>query len=136
MKPLVLLLVLCGCTLIDQNTFNPRARDAPVAPPAPVVAVAPVVPGPPPLVVIGPTATGYADVLIKAVASAKARKAGVVFDVVEVQKPDAAADATLGANAVAVARLIVGQGVPPDRVRLVARPEVGGVAGEVRVFVR
>lgn len=125
-----------GCTLVDQNTFNPRAGDAPVVPVPAVAAVAPAVPGPPPLLVIGPGATGYADALGKAVALARARKAGVVFDVVEVQRQDAAADAALGANAAVVARAIVGQGVPADRVRLVVRPDPMAAPGEVRVFVR
>lgn len=126
--------LLAGCTLIDQNTFNPRAGDVPVVPPAPPIAPAPT--GPPPLAVIGPGATGYQDVLGRAVDAARARKADVVFDVVEIRRRDAVADEGLGANAEAVARAIVGRGVAPGRVRLVVRPEASGAAGEVRVFVQ
>jgi hypothetical protein len=127
---------LAGCTLIDQNTFNPHAGDAPVIPPAPKpVAAVPQV-GPPPLLVIPPGSTGYAAPLQQAVAAARARKPGVLFDVVEMQPSDRVMDAPLGADAAAVARLIVAQGVPAANVRLAARPERDAKAGEVRVFVR
>lgn len=131
--PIALAAALAGCTLIDQNTFNPHAGDAPVVP-KPAVPQPPP-PGPPPLLVIGPAATGYADVLGRAVDSARARKPDVVFDVVEIRRKDAVADDSLGANAAAVAEAIVARGVAPDRVRLVARPEAAGAPGEVRVFV-
>ena len=131
--------VVGGCTLVDQNTFYPGASAAPVIPPAPVAAVAPPVPsGPQPLLVISPgaKAADYGGVLRKAVASARARKADVVFDVVEMEAPDAAGDTVLGAGAAGVARSIVGAGVPPARVRLDARPDASAVAKEVRVYVR
>ena len=128
---------LGGCTLIDQNTFYPGAGAAPVIPAAPVKVVAPVTPGPQPLLVIAPNAKpdDYAAVVKKAVDGARARKADVVFDVVEMEKPDAAADAVLGEAAVQVAEAIVQQGVPPARVRLDARPDESAIAREVRVFV-
>lgn len=131
--------LLGGCTLIDQNTFNPNAGAAPVIPAAPVAAVvAPAPSGPQPLLVISPNAglADYAGPLRKAVASARARKAAVVFDVVEMERPDLAADAVLGAAAAGVARAIVAEGVPPGRVRLDARPDASAVAKEVRVYVR
>ena len=124
---------LPGCTLIDQTTFDPHAADAPVIPPAPAPPP-PAPPGPPPLVVIAPGATGYADTLAKAVSSARARKAEVVFNVVEIEPSDATVP--VGTDAETVARLIIAQGVPAARVRLVARPEAGGRPREIRVYVQ
>lgn len=128
-----LALLAGGCTLVDQTTFDPHAADAPVVP----VPAKPVPPpaGPPALVVIEDAAARtYGDALSKAVAAARARKPGVVFDVVEIVPPDAAEP--VSADAVAVARAIVAQGVPVSQVRLVARPEAGRPKGEVRVYVR
>lgn len=127
---------LAGCTLIDQNTFNPRAGNAPVIPPAPKTVVAAPLIGPPPLLVIEPGSSGYDETLRKAVAAARARKPSVLFDVVEMQPPDLAADAPLGQDAAKVARLILGQGVGNGNVRLAARPEAGVRPGEVRVYVQ
>ena len=137
MKPaaLGLAVALGGCTLIDQNTFNPHAGDAPVIPPAPKVAAKPVPVGPPPLVVIPPGSTGFEPQLRQAVAAARARKPGVLFDVVEMQPTDLAAEAPLGTAAASVARVIVAQGVPAANVRLDARPEAEVKPGEVRVYV-
>ncbi len=135
--PLVLALSLSGCTLIDQNTFNPQAGAVPVIAAPPAVAVAPVLPGPPPLVVIGAADPAeYGDALRKAVAAARARKPDVMFDVVEVQPATAAGDAAIGARAAGVARVIVAEGVAPGRVRLVARPDAGATVQVVRVYVR
>lgn len=138
-KPTLLLaaVLLTGCTLIDQNTFNPNAGLAPVIPPAPKPPPPPA-PGPLPLLSVSPGANpaDYAAALRKAVAAARARKPTVVFDVVEMQPPDTAADAPLGAEALAVARSIVGEGVPPARVRLAARPDAAAPAREVRVYIR
>ena len=102
MRPAALALVVAlgGCTLIDQNTFNPHAGDAPVIPPAPKVAAKPVPVGPPPLVVISSGNTGFEPQLRQAVAAARARKPGVVFDVVEMQPTDLAVEAPLGTAAV------------------------------------
>ena len=128
---------MAGCTLVDQNTFDPTAGKAPVIAPAPVVAT-PAPAGPTPLLVISPTAGAaeFGPALRKAVASAVARKALVVFDVVEVEAPNTAGDAPLGGAALAVAREIVGAGVPPARVRLDARPDATSPVHQVRVFVR
>lgn len=128
-----LLLLLGGCTLIDQTTFDPKAAQAPVIPPAPPAPPGPP-PGPPALVVIAPGATDYRASLDRAVMAARARKPDVVFNVVEVQAADAVVP--VGTDAVAVARAIVADGVLPDRVRLVARPEAGGRAREIRVYVQ
>ena len=139
MKMVVVLGVLAtaGCTLVDQNTFDPTAGKVPVIDPAPVV-LAPAPAGPLPLLVISPTAgpAEFGPALRKAVASAVARKPLVVFDVVEVLAPDTQADVPLGTAALAVARTIVGEGVPPTRVRLDARPDAASPAHQIRVFVR
>ncbi len=132
----MLLFAAAGCTLVDQNTFNPHAGDAPVIPPAPVVAAAPPRIGPPPLLVIPPAATGYEPTLRQAVAAARARKPGVLFDVVEMQPLDPPPDAPIGRAAAAVAHLVAAAGVPQANIRLAARPEAGVTPGEVRVYVR
>lgn len=127
---------VAGCTLVDQNTFNANAGRAPVIPAAPKPP-APVV-GPAPLLRIPPTAkpAEYVEVLRKNVAAARARKATVVFDVVEMQPPGVDADGPIGTEAAAVGRMIVDQGVPPVRVRLAARPDADATPREVRVYVR
>lgn len=130
---------LPGCTLIDQNTFNPAARAAPVIPRPPVVAAVAAPPGPPPLLTLRP-GQPVQDAVRQAVAAARRRKADVVFDVVamlpsaETGLDDQAASP--GAEAGTVARAITAQGVPPARVRLFARPEAGLAGREVRVYVR
>ncbi len=134
--------MLPGCTLIDQNTFNPAAGAAPVIPRAPIVAAAPVSSGPPALLTLRP-GQPYQDAVRQAVAAARRLKQGVVFDVVAVVPAEAAADmgpgsqaAPASAEAGAVARAITAQGVPPRQVRLLARPDAGVSARETRVYVR
>ncbi len=131
------LLLLTGCSLIDQQTFNPRAGEPPVVPAPPATVVAPVVPGPAPLLVVaaGAVPSSYAGPLGMAVQAARARKAEVIFDVVEMQAPDVASE-TVGGQAAAVARAIVAQGVVPGRVRLAVRPDASATPREVRVYVR
>ena len=136
--PPIAAFLLAGCTLVDQNTFNPHAADAPVIPAVapPVVAAVPA--GPPPLLTISPKAApaAYAGTLRKAVADARARKPTVTFDVVEMQMPDTPADAGIGHAAGAVARVIAGEGVAPGRIRLAARPDASATPQEVRVYIR
>ncbi len=132
---------LPGCTLIDQNTFNPAARAAPVIPAAPVAA-APPPSGPPPLLTFRP-GQPVQDAVRQAVVAARRRKPDVVFDVVAMLPGGAGTDAgpdegaaSASAEAGTVARAITAQGVPPARVRLFARPEAGLAGQEVRVYVR
>ncbi len=140
---LLILAALPGCTLVDQNTFNPAARAAPVIPPAPVVAAVPASPGPPPLLTLQPGQPTQ-DAVRQAVAAARRRKPDVVFDVIAMVPAGTAAGgavtesqaASSSAEAGAVARTITAQGVPPGRVRLFARPEAGLTGREVRVYVR
>jgi len=134
-RALILLALLPGCTLVDQNTFNPTARAVPVVPKAPVAAAAPAAPaGPPPLLTVQPGQQGQ-DAVRRAVAAARSRKADVVFDVVAMVPADDQAAAS-SAEAGAVARAITAQGVAPARVHLFARPEAGLAGREVRVYVR
>ena len=120
---------LAGCTLIDQTTFNPQAGEPPpkpVPPPAP----APPPPGPPPLLVVGPAGPAGQEAAIRGAATAAlSRRPGVLFDVVEIQPPNAPADAAIGANARRVAELIAASGAPAGAVRLAVRPETGGCCG-------
>ncbi|MGI4939224.1 MAG: hypothetical protein ACRYHQ_01420 [Janthinobacterium lividum] len=134
----MLLVLLPGCTLIDQNTFRPGASTAPVipaAPPAPVSAAA--YPGPPPLLIL-PAGQLGTETIRSAVAAARARKPRVEFDVVAIlpgtPTDEAAHTATLGAAN--VARTIVAQGVPQSRVRVLARPEPAATVGDIRIYVR
>ena len=135
-KPMLLILAAAtaGCTLIDQNTFDPHAGNVPVVAAAKPPVAAPT--GPPPLMIIGTAKqTDYEAKLRQVVSAARARKPDVVFDVVEIQPPDAVAGQTLGSDAAAVARAIMADGVPQDRVLLALRPETGVPAGQVQVFV-
>ncbi len=123
---------LSGCTLIDQRTFNPQAGLPPVrpTPPKPPLPLAPPEPGAPPLLSVRlPGPPDLRAVIARAVASARARKRDVAFDVVEIVPGPVA-----GAEAADIARIIVAQGVPAARVTLSARP-IPNVAHEVRVFV-
>lgn len=132
---------LPGCTLIDQNTFNPNARAVPVIPAAPVAAAVAAPSGPQPLLTLRP-GQPVQDAVRQAVVAARRRKPDVVFDVVAMLPGGAGTDAGLedptssSAEAGTVARAIAAQGVPPGRVRLFARPEAGLAGQEVRVYVR
>ena len=132
---------LPGCTLIDQNTFNPNARAAPVIPAAPVAAAVALPPGPPPLLTLRP-GQPVQDAVRQAVLAARRRKPDVVFDVVAMVPGGIGTDggpdgpASSSAEAGTVARAITAQGVPPGQVRLFARPEAGLAGREVRVYVR
>ena len=128
-----LALLLAGCTLVDQTTFNPNAGRVPVVPARAVAATpAPVPPGPRPLLTVLPPGAD-AGAIRQAVAAARARKPDVVFDVVTIVPPEGD---VAGTEAATVARAIIEAGVPPARVRLLARPEAGAGGREVRVFVR
>ena len=136
MRPLAVLLGMAaaGCTLVDQNTFNPHAGDAPVVAAAKPPAAAPT--GPPPLLVIGTARKAdYRQTLSEVVAAARARKADAIFDVVELQPPATVAGPSIGDTAEAVARAIVADGVRQDRVLLAIRPAAEASVGEVQVYV-
>lgn len=135
-RPLLLALILLGgCTLIDQRTFNPRAGLGPEPPPGPkpvgaLISIDFAKPDP-----------VYEAPLRQAVAAALARKADVAFDVVTVvpatgtiAEQVAAAD-SIKADARSVARVISGEGVADDVVHLLVRAEPGVTGRQVQVFV-
>ncbi len=153
------LLVLPGCTIIDQRTFRATPKPAPVVAAAP----APVPPreGGPALVIIHPEpGLDLRAALAGPVRAALARKATVAFEVAAVVRPDeipgppdpgmteiqrrrtpppvpGGADlAGLIGPAGEVARVIGGLGVPATRIRLSARTDAGAPAPEVRVYVQ
>ena len=130
--------LLAGCTLIDQRTFNPQAG-VPAKPPA--------APGPPaivPLVTINlaKAIPDYAASLHQSVANALARKPDVQFDVVSVvpaagtPAEQVAAATGITADARAIARAINADGVDDGNIHLSARSDAGVTAREVQVFVR
>ena len=136
-RALLALALLPGCTLIDQNTFNPAAGARPVVPPAPPAPVAAAAfPGPPPLLILPADGAGT-EALRSAVTAARARKPGVAFDVVAILPGTPTDDATRTAtqSAAGVARGIAAQGVPPARIRVLARPEPAATVGDIRIYV-
>ncbi len=80
----------------------------------------------------------HGDAIRQAVQAARSRKPDVVFDVLVTVPPgiEGSAERAATGDAAAVARAIVAQGVPPERVRLTARPEPGAEPRDIRVFVR
>ena len=140
--PVLALLVVPGCRLVDQTTFDKEAGKPPVIPP---------VPSPPPAAPEGPPALltiplspepDWAGVLRQAVASAVQRKPTVVFDVAAIvpargtPEEQVAAVTTASEPASRIARAIEAAGIPPARVNLSARTAAGLAASEVRVYVR
>ena len=137
MTRLLPLLLLCGCTLVDQRTFNPSAGMAPTVQARPVAAVPQAPAGPPALLTL--RIPGDHDAAIRdAVAAARARKRDVMFDVQASVPLDAVPtiEEAAAADAAAVARSIVAAGVPQSRVRLTARPEAGAEPRDIRIYVR
>lgn len=138
------LLLLGGCKLVDQTTFNPEAGRPPAvaARPTPPAPAPPALSGPTPLLTVRGEAAPFDDAVRDAVTAARAVRRDVAFDVITVVAADGtpgeqAARARDGAEgAVQVAALIVAQGVPSGRVRLGARTERGITEREVRVYVR
>ena len=134
--PTVLLLLLSGCALIDQDTFAPAPE-----PPPPVVAA----PGPPavpmdprrPLLVIDYATPGpnFDEPLRFAIRSAESRDRRVQYDVIAVA-PTLNQATAAQEQAVAVMRAIMSSRVPANRVHLGLRAEPWQVAIQVRVYVR
>jgi hypothetical protein len=136
---LPLLLMLCGCTLIDRRTFAGGNR---VAPQSAQMAQA----GLPqlPLVTIrfGQGESDYGPMLSDAVQAAQGRKPDVVFDIVTPVPTAAGLDVQDRfmrqgqEDAEEVATAIAYAGIPQDRIRLSFRGDPGNPAREVRVYVR
>jgi hypothetical protein len=131
---LLVLLIVSGCTLLDQKTFAPSPEaKAQTPPPLPTVPVDPRTP----LVTIDYSvpAPDYAELLHYGVTAAEARDAEVQFDVISVVKD--AADAAAGQErATGVMRAIMRDRVPASRVHLALRTDPALEAGQVRVYVR
>ena len=133
-----LIVSLCGCTLVDQRTFNPDAGKPPVIaqPPGPPVLL--------PLVTVdfGQPNPDYADSLRQAVDAALSRKPDAKFEVATVvpatgtPAAQVSAAQTLTPDARQIAREIAADGVPDERIQLTARalPSVG--TRQVQVFVQ
>ncbi len=130
--PLLAILLLAGCKLIDQNTFAPSPEAEPI----------PLIPGPPvkydsrtPLVTIDFTSRSlaYKELLRVAVRSAQMRDANVQFDVVAVVK---SLESGPPAEAVEVMRTIMAERVPAARVHLGMQTDGSAAAVQVRVYVR
>jgi glucose/arabinose dehydrogenase len=124
-------IVLAGCKLIDQKTFEP----SPEAPPT----AAPAVPKSDPrvaLLTIGYDTPNpnYQDVLRYAVHQAETRAPGVQYDVIAMM-PAGGDVAQAQSSAAEVMRTIMAQGVAASRIQLGLRTEPAGLTREVRVFV-
>ncbi|MCW3473111.1 hypothetical protein [Limobrevibacterium gyesilva] len=140
-RPAALLLaglVLTGCTLVDQRTF----QRTPPAPTAEDVARARLPPLPLVVIRFDQLDTDYQPALAEAIEAAQARKPDVVFDVLtpiptgearEVQERYARQGAE---DAAAVANALAAEGVPPDRVHMGYRGDPGTPPREVRVYAR
>ena len=135
---LPLLLLLAGCTLIDQRTFNPNAG---------VPAKAAVAPGPAPALPLltvdyAKPNPDYAAALHQAVTEAVSRKPDVQFDVVTVvpatgtPAEQVAAASGLTPDARQIARGINQDGVDDGNIHLSARADVAATTRQVQVFVR
>ena len=134
--PMVLLLLLSGCALVDQDTFAP----APEPPPPPVAAPsAPAVPMDPrrPLLVIDYATPGpnFDEPLRFAIRSAESRDRRVQYDVIAVA-PTLNQATAAQEQAVSVMRAIMSSRVPANRIHLGLRAEPWQVAIQVRVYVR
>ena len=139
-RPFACLLValLCGCTLIDQRTFDPKAGLPPViqAPPGPPAIV--------PLLTIDFSKPNpdYAEALRQAVTAAVARKPDVAFEVATVvpntgtPAEQVAAAEALTPDAREVAGDIAADGIPDEQIALTARAVPGVATRQVQVFVK
>ena len=129
------LILLAGCTLVDQRSFQPTAA----VPGAVEIARArtPALP----LVTIRMDQE-YRAALAEAVQAAQQRKPDVTFDIqalVPLQAPPAEQDrriAEASQDAQAVATAIGAAGISSDRLHLGLLGDAGSPAREVRVYVR
>lgn len=134
-SPLVLLLLLSGCALWDQDTFQPSPEAEPTPP-------GPVQPGPrvdrrDPLVTIDFASADprYRDPLRYAIRAAESRGRSIQYDVVAVV-PSAEMMADGQRHGVSVMRAIAQERVPMGRLHLGLRVEPWLTAPRVLVYVR
>lgn len=125
--PVLLSVLVSGCTLVDQRTF--QSGPPGLAPPPPVVLLPPPqAPGPTPFATIhAAPGLNLAQALGPAVKAALARKPDVAFTVTA-QGPDEAAASAQAALAGQVAATVMAAGIPPLRVRLTGSIRPGAPA--------
>ncbi len=136
-------LLLLGCRLVDQRTFE-RAGLYPGAAQLHRADFALRALPPPPLVTIrfGAANTGWQEALIAASRDARARKADVTFDIVTPIPVKASLDIQDQAqksgakDAAAVAAVLQGDGVSADQIRIGSRGDPGQPPREIEVYVR
>lgn len=130
--PILAILLVAGCALIDQRTFAP-SPEAEAIPVVPTVRV----PADPrtPLVTIDYTkpSPNYRDLLRLAVHAAESRSGAVQYDVVAIAP---ALQSSPPPQALEVMRAIAAENVPPARIHLGARAEPALSALQVRIYVR
>jgi hypothetical protein len=138
---LLLALLLAGCKLVDQRTFDSHAGTPPVVAKPPVAAAQPdrALDGLALLLTIRlGQDTGYDQIIQQATAAVLARKRDAQFTVLTAVPPGTAEpQAVAGAapEAGRVAGVIEQRGVAPSRVRLEARAEPNLTAPELRIYV-
>lgn len=142
-RAVLLALVLGGCALVDQRTFDPQAGTPPVVPKPPAAAAQPdrALDGMAAFVTIRlGQDTGYDAAVAKATAAALARKRDARFTVLTAVPPgttdtEATAVAEVAPEAARIASVIERHGVPASRVQLQARAEPNLTARELRIYV-
>jgi hypothetical protein len=140
-RPILALMLLSACQLVDQTTFDPALR-ARIHASKPATPATPVSFGQPALLTIRfDQSVDYEDALRQAVTEARRRKPDVRFIVVTVV-PDTgslddqiAAVSKFGADARNVAAALQNDGVDQGQIGLGARTEPGLQGHEVRVYV-
>ncbi len=138
--PLVALLALTACHLVDQRDFDKHAGDRPSPPAGPPTRVAPPVPA---LVTIRYDVPDppYREALATAVAHALARKHDVIFTVTTLVPPSggpaeqAAAEGAASVLGREIAAAIVADGADPGQVEQAVRQDFSLQVREVRVDV-
>lgn len=140
--PLLLVLLLGGCELVDQRTVARWFGGKAEAPTQADLAAAELPALPLVTVRFDDPDTDYTPVLAQAAERALALKSSAVFEVVT-PVPSAAGHDEQGAfvrrgadDARAVADALATAGVPPDQLRLGLRGDPGHPVREVRVYVR
>ena len=131
--------LLCGCKLIDQNTFAPSPATNPALLPAPLRIDKRL-----PLLTIdqGTPVAQYQQLLHYAVQQAEQRDPKVAFDVLIVLPANGTAASQTNEvaqsrpEATVVMQQIITAGVPPDRVHLRAGLDSTVTRRQLRVYVR
>jgi hypothetical protein len=129
MRLLFVFLVLSGCTLIDQRSFQ-------ISTPKPETTVAALPPLPLVVIRFDQPDLNFRTALAEAVQAAQFRKPDVAFDVITPVPLGGAPTDQGRADAQLVANALAAEGVLPDRVHVGLRGDPGNPAREIRVYVR